>query len=152
MITFNVDGMEPATQGSKRALPNGVMLETNKRLRPWRSHISDAALSTNLPLTTEPVSISIVFRFLRPRSHFNKSGLSAKAPQHLTSKQKGDIDKLSRAVLDALTGTLLHDDSQVVQLSAHKRYAAANERPGALITIIPLETRQPHSGGERHAA
>ena len=140
MLTFNVNGMEPATQGSKRALPNGVMLETNKRLRPWRSHITDAALSTNHPLTTAPVSISITFRFLRPRSHFNKSGLSPRAPQHLTSKQKGDIDKLSRAVLDALTGTLLYDDSQVVQLSAQKRYITPDEHPGALITIIPLST------------
>ena len=137
-LTFNVDGMEPATQGSKCAMPNGVMLETNKRLRPWRSHITDAALSTQHPLTTSPVSISITFRFLRPRSHFNKSGLSSKAPTYLTSKQKGDIDKLSRAVLDALTGTLLHDDSQVVQLSAQKRYTTPEERPGALITIIPL--------------
>ena len=137
-ITFNVDGMEPATQGSKRSMPNGVMLETNKRLRPWRSHISDAAISTKHPLTRSPVSISITFRFLRPQSHFNKSGLTSKAPSHLTSKQKGDIDKLSRAVLDALTGTLLYDDSQVVQLSAHKRYTTPDERPGALITIIPL--------------
>jgi Holliday junction resolvase RusA-like endonuclease len=137
-ITFDVIGMEAATQGSKRAMPNGIMLETNKRLRPWRSHITDAALSTNYPLTTAPVSISITFRFLRPKTHFNKSGLSPKAPTHLTSKQKGDIDKLSRAVLDALTGTLLHDDSQVVQLSAHKRYITPDERPGALITIIPL--------------
>lgn len=139
-ITFNVDGMEPATQGSKRAMPNGVMLETNKRLRPWRSHISDAAISTKHPLTRSAVSISITFRFLRPQSHFNKSGLTSKAPAHLTSKQKGDIDKLSRAVLDALTGTLLYDDSQVVQLSAHKRYTTSDERPGALITIIPLAT------------
>jgi Holliday junction resolvase RusA-like endonuclease len=137
-ITFDVIGMEAATQGSKRAMPNGIMLETNKRLRPWRSHITDAALATNYPLTTAPVSISITFRFLRPKTHYIKSGLSPKAPLHLTSKQKGDIDKLSRAVLDALTGTLLHDDSQVVQLSAHKRYTTPDERPGALITIIPL--------------
>jgi len=137
-LTFNVQGMEPATQGSKRAMPNGILLETNKRLRPWRSHITDAALQTNHPLTTAPVSITITFRFLRPRSHFNKSGLSSKAPSHLTSKQKGDIDKLSRAILDALTGSLLYDDSQVVQLSAHKRYICPGELPGALITIVPL--------------
>lgn len=116
------------------------MRETNARLPAWRSTIASAALATNHPLTTSPVSISITFRFLRPKGHYNKSGLSPKAPALLTSKQKGDIDKLSRAVLDALTGTLLHDDSQVVQLSAHKRYTTPDERPGALITIIPLAT------------
>lgn len=139
-ITFDAIGMDPATQGSKMAMPNLVMLEANKRLKPWRLLISDAALSSGFPLTTYPVSVSITFRFLRPKSHYNKSGLSPKAPALLTSKKKGDIDKLSRAVLDALTGTLLHDDSQVVQLAAHKRYTTPGEYPGALITIIPLAT------------
>lgn len=138
-ITFDVIGMDPATQGSKKAMPNGILLETNKRLRPWRSLIADAALSTAAPLTQSPVSVSITFRFLRPRSHFTRSGtLTKSAPPLLTSKQRGDIDKLSRAVLDALTGTLLHDDAQVVQLSAHKRYTTLGEHPGALITVIPL--------------
>lgn len=152
MITFNVIGMDPATQGSKRSLGHGVMVETNKRLKPWRLLVSDAALSTAHPLTPQPVSISITFRFLRPRSHFTRSGtLTKSAPAYLTSKARGDIDKLSRAVLDALTGTLLHDDSQVVSLNAQKRYATPEERPGALITIIPL-SRQPHDGGpEAHA-
>jgi len=139
-ITFNVIGMEPATQGSKSHVGNGIMRETNQRLRPWRSLVTDAALATNTPLINHPVSISITFRFLRPKGHYNKSGLSPKAPAHLTSRLKGDIDKLSRAVLDALTGSLLHDDSQVVQLAAHKRYCTAEEKPGALITIIPLAT------------
>lgn len=139
-ITFNVIGMEAATQGSKRHVGHGIMRETNLRLRPWRSLVTDAALATNTPLINHPVSISITFRFLRPKGHYNKSGLSPKAPAHLTSRLKGDIDKLSRAVLDALTGSLLHDDSQVVQLAAHKRYCTAEEKPGALITIIPLAT------------
>ena len=139
-ITFDVIGMEAATQGSKRSVGHGILLETNKRLRPWRALVTDAALATNQPLLNTAVGISITFRFLRPKAHFNKSGLSLKAPAHLTSKQKGDIDKLSRAILDALTGSLLQDDSQVVQLSAHKRYCTPQEKPGALITIIPLAT------------
>lgn len=139
-ITFDVIGMEAATQGSKRHVGNGIMRETNQRLRPWRSLVTDAALATSHPLINHPVSISITFRFLRPKGHYNKTGLSPKAPAHLTSKQKGDIDKLSRAVLDALTGSLLLDDSQVVQLAAHKRYCTQHEKPGALITIIPLAT------------
>ena len=132
--------MEAATQGSKRHVGNGIMRETNLRLPAWRSFVTDTALATKHPLIPHPVSISITFRFLRPKGHYNKSGLSPKAPPHLTSKQKGDIDKLSRAILDALTGSLLKDDSQVVQLSAHKRYCTSQEKPGALITIIPLAT------------
>lgn len=137
-ITIDAVGMDPATQGSKRHVGHGIMRETNARLPAWRSLVSNAALDTKLPLIETPVSISITFRFLRPNGHFNKSGLSPKAPAHLTSKQKGDIDKLSRAILDALTGTLLHDDSQVVHLSAHKRYCTPEEKPGALVSVIPL--------------
>ena len=132
--------MDPATQGSKRHVGYGIMRETNERLPAWRSLVADAALATNQPLLNQPVSISITFRFLRAKGHYNKSGLTPSAPAHLTSKQKGDIDKLSRAILDALTGTLLHDDSQVVSLSAHKRYCTPEEKPGALITVIPLAT------------
>lgn len=139
-VTFDAIGMDPATQGSKRHVGHGIMRETNLRLPAWRSLVADAALATNHPLLNQPVSISITFRFLRAKGHYNKSGLSPSAPAHLTSKQKGDIDKLSRAILDALTGTLLHDDSQVVQLAAHKRYCTPEEKPGALITIIPLAT------------
>lgn len=139
-ITIDAVGMDPATQGSKRHVGHGIMRETNARLPAWRSLVAQAALDTKLPLYNTPVSISITFRFLRAKGHYNSSGLSPKAPVHLTSKQKGDIDKLTRAVLDALTGTLLHDDSQVVQLAAHKRYCTTDEKPGALVTIIPLAT------------
>ena len=39
-----------------------------------------------------------------------------------TSARLGDIDKLSRAVLDALTGVAYLDDRQVIQLEARKAY------------------------------
>ena len=39
-----------------------------------------------------------------------------------------DIDKLSRALLDALKG-LLHDDNQVVRLEVEKRYVGWNGDP-----------------------
>ena len=49
-----------------------------------------------------------------------------------------DLDKL-RAALDGITGILINDDSQVVDLRATKNYAGEDEgRPGAWITIETL--------------
>lgn len=47
-----------------------------------------------------------------------------------------DIDKLARAVLDGLTGVIIADDSQVIDLLSHKRYCASpHDPPGAKIRI-----------------
>jgi len=40
---------------------------------------------------------------------------------------KPDIDKTVRAIFDALKGILIHDDSQVVELHACKRYRKPDE-------------------------
>lgn len=47
--------------------------------------------------------------------------------------KKPDIDNLSKAVIDALTGVLWVDDSFVCQLEAEKWTAAGDERPGVLV-------------------
>jgi len=61
-----------------------------------------------------------VFQFVRPKSHYTAKGaLRDAAPRHVG---KPDIDKLCRAVLDALTGIAYADDSQVVALDASKVY------------------------------
>ena len=68
----------------------------------------------------------------RPKGHFNgKGGLRPKAPEHLISRSHGDIDKLLRATLDALSistgGSLLSDDSLVVRVRSSKCYCVEGE-------------------------
>jgi len=82
--------------------------------------------------------LSVVFRFQRPKSHFNKSGLRSSAPPHCMSASNGDLDKLLRSTNDALTGTLFDDDRQVVSIDATKRYCIGNEPQGAIITLTAL--------------
>jgi Holliday junction resolvase RusA-like endonuclease len=53
--------------------------------------------------------------------------------------KKPDLDKLIRAVKDALTSVAWADDSQVSNVSALKAYAAVDERPRAEISIHPIE-------------
>jgi len=48
-----------------------------------------------------------------------------KKPSHPVYKaQKPDVDKLVRSILDSLTGVVYTDDSQVVIVTAYKKYGA----------------------------
>jgi Holliday junction resolvase RusA-like endonuclease len=48
---------------------------------------------------------------------------------------KPDIDKLARAVLDCLSGTVIKDDSQVVILNVRKEYGDID---GVLIRVMTI--------------
>ncbi len=144
MITFFVPG-NPAPQGSKRYLGRGVMVESSKRVKPWRADIRAAALEHFPTPFTGPVRVYMRFVIRRPMSHWG-TGRNAKkrrrsAPSRHT--QKPDLDKLVRAVGDALTGIAYLDDSQIVAGTNHKQWAGThNERPGAEITVIPLDDKE----------
>jgi len=138
-LTFVVYGL-PAPQGSRRHVGNGITVESSKAVRPWRTDVKHAALACIPPGwdTTTPMSLSIVFRFKRPQGQIGKRGLKPSAPVHCTSARAGDVDKLLRSTLDALTGVAFDDDRQVVSVNASKRYCAGDEPQGALITVTPL--------------
>ena len=116
------------------------MVESSKKVKPWRQDVKYAALAAKPSGwdTSQPMALSVVFRFQRPASHLGKNGLRPSAPQHCTSGRNGDIEKLVRSTNDALTGILFDDDRQVVSLTATKRYCTADEQPGAIITLTAL--------------
>jgi crossover junction endodeoxyribonuclease RusA len=121
VVEFTVPGV-PAPQGSKNAFGG----EANPRTRPWRAAITaEASMYYEEPLRG-PVGVTADFVFPRPKSHFgtgkNAGTVKATAPFLAISKKVGDLDKLCRAVGDALTGVALLDDSQIVCWSAEKRY------------------------------
>ena len=139
-VTFFVEGTS-RPQGSKRALGNGRMIEASRHLKPWRQTVRFAAQQYRPTdwRTTGPMSVSLVFTFQRPKSHYTTKGeLTRNAPILCTSKSIGDIDKLTRGILDALTEVLFDDDSQVIEINAYKRYCVPDERPGATITCTPV--------------
>ena len=90
------------------------------------------------PTFRKPTQVEVVieFYFKRPASHYNSAGelkngtYTTPAPKWVIKKP--DIDKVTRAVLDALTGFAYDDDSQVVVLKALKLYA---ETDSTYITI-----------------
>jgi Holliday junction resolvase RusA-like endonuclease len=136
-VTFRVEGMAPAPQGSKDWLPNRRMKESCPHVKPWRILVAQSAVAAGVPLLRGPVRLSVVFIFSRPAGHFRKDGsLKPSAPLHHSIRP--DLSKLLRSTEDALTSVVYEDDSRIVGCAIEKRYAIGNERPGALVTVIPL--------------
>lgn len=78
-------------------------------------------------LIAGPVAVELEFRLPRLKT--------IKRP-FPSSRYEGDLDKLIRGVLDALTGTVLIDDSQVIDLRASKRYT--DGEAGCWVTVLDV--------------
>ena len=136
-VTFRVEGMAPAPQGSKRHVGKGVMIESCANVKPWRLLVAHAAVASGVPLLRGPVRLSLVFLFTRPAGHYRKDGtLKPSAPAYHAVKPDGS--KLQRSTEEALSGLVIEDDARIVGTVWEKRYCVGNERPGALITVIQL--------------
>ena len=128
--------MESAPQGSKKHVGRGIMVETCKRLKSWRKEVSLRAKLIVDEIIEEPVEIEVVFWFKRPLKHYLPNGMVRQsAPMYITNKNKGDLDKHCRALLDSLTKSAFADDSQVVSLHAVKKYCETESQTGATIKI-----------------
>lgn len=132
-IAIRVHGT-PIPQGSKRVGRHGkrpVILDNNDDvLAPWRATIRATAEDTCRyhDTITGAVRAWVRFTFTRPPSHYLTDGirLRTSAPSY-PGHRCGDIDKLLRAVLDAITGVVIHDDTQVIDVRARKFYAGEHE-------------------------
>lgn len=129
-----------APQGSKRHIGNGVMIESSKRVKPFRADVRKAAESAALPPDWPmgaPMRVNFRFHFARPKSHFKCNGvaLSKSAPEEATSHGLGDLEKLARSVNDALSGVLFNDDRQVVEMHLAKCY---DSQDLVIISVEPL--------------
>jgi hypothetical protein len=60
----------PAPQGSKRHLGKGVMVESSKKVKPWREAVKHAALEVRgrMPAMTGPVHVTVCFTVAKPAS------------------------------------------------------------------------------------
>lgn len=148
MLTVNVIGI-PQQQGSKKGYYNPQIgrvqiTETNKaKLKPWRAEVTgcvaQAMADTGWTTLDEPVEVEIAFYHPRPKGHYgtgrNAGVLKPTAPEWKSTSP--DIDKLTRAVLDALTASrVFRDDARVARLVVEDRWADA--ATGARITVRAL--------------
>jgi len=115
----------PIPQGSKRAFRVGnrvvVTDQQGQALGLYREAIARACRPSHPSPVHGPVAVNLAFMFVRPRGHYGKRGLRPSAPAQKITKP--DVDKLVRAVLDAMTGVVFVDDAQVVSVQAAKWYA-----------------------------
>jgi Holliday junction resolvase RusA-like endonuclease len=140
-LVFFAPGI-PATKGSTRSFVNkktGAVATTAdcKRLKDWHATVALAAQEAGAKLVSGAVSIEVVFRLPRPKGHYgtgrNAGQLKDSAPHLHTTKP--DLDKLQRAIGDALKGIAYVEDSRVVEWKAYKRYAEREEMTGAWIEV-----------------
>lgn len=135
-LVFRVNGL-PVPKGSTRAfLPKGsvrpIITSTSRNLKSWEQSIrltcgaAAEAAKWQVPGRAIPVGVSVSVALPRPKS------LPRKQESHV---KKPDLDKLIRAVLDALSGIGYEDDSQVVMIDAVKEYVRDGQMPGVLVCI-----------------
>lgn len=134
-ITFRVAAV-PVPKGSVKAfLPKGwnrpVLTSDAKGLKAWASVVKSQAQQHCSSLVTGGVALNLAFVLPRPKSH-----PKTKTIAHTT---RPDVDKLARAVLDALIGVAFNDDGQVAGLVCTKRYGDLGEQPGVVVTIADIE-------------
>jgi crossover junction endodeoxyribonuclease RusA len=121
----------PVPQGSFRHIGNGRIIAANPKLNTWRQTIADqVSEKTAVRLIDGSCRVDLVFTLPRPKS--------VPKSRRARPTTKPDLDKLIRAVLDAISlpryVQLLTDDSIVTDLHAAKRYAD-HSPPGVRIFI-----------------
>jgi Holliday junction resolvase RusA-like endonuclease len=131
-MEFFVAG-RPAPQGSKQTGTAGQLREQSPHLPAWRAAIkkrvyeiykAEDVLPAHLPRFRGAIEIECVF--------WLDTGQRIDSPP--------DVDKLLRAVLDALTiARVYEDDGRVVRAVAEKRQVRQGFRAGARIKVFRTE-------------
>jgi Holliday junction resolvase RusA-like endonuclease len=131
MLEFTVLGV-PQPQGSKVRGRFGGIHDDNKQLPAWRDSVLVAARQAmedaphSYPLI-RPLLVEVDFYFPRPRSHYgtgrNADTIRKGAPGKYHA-QKPDLDKLQRALGDALTmAGAIRDDCQIAGWNVRKMWS-----------------------------
>ena len=128
-VGFTVTGT-PVGQGSMRSPRAGVVLHSTDKLKGWREAVGWAAKEAmaGRALLQGPLYLQAWFHFAAPKSQPRRFGSKATAP---------DLDKLLRAIGDALEGIVYANDAQIARVSAEKRWVARGDSGGAYVEVGP---------------
>ncbi len=143
-LAFDVEGI-PKTKGSMRSWLNKrtgriVTHNDDPRTAAWERRVHLEAVAAARRAALRPFSgavvVSLTFRLPRPPSSVRRDGTPrARAEPWPLKKRSGDLDKLQRPVLDALTGIAWSDDAQVVGVAATKEWATRERRAGVEVVV-----------------
>lgn len=143
----------PAPKGSGRAIMRGGHARhiasgsdvNARKLKSWDVAIREAAHAVvgdvqAPPFVGVPLHVEITFRMARPAGHWgtgrHAGKLKPSSPTYPAGKP--DVDKLTRATFDTLTGIAFDDDSRIVSARVEKVYAAPGTE-GATIFIEAMD-------------
>ena len=137
----------PAPQGSKSFMGtfrgksgrmHAKMVESSKKAPAWRMDVRVALMDDeNQPKAYFDGPVHIELEFVMPRP------LSAPKRSTPPAVKKPDLDKLQRAVFDAISSAgVWRDDSQVVSVVASKRLAEIGQTPGLHLFITVANERK----------
>ena len=124
----------PVPQGSKRVFGGHLVDVNDRKLKDWRGVVGRSVQRQEL---LDGAALRQA-RLLPPapegalRDGEKRGQAQPSAPAF--PETKPDIDKLVRACLDAMTGMVFRDDSQVAALAVAKRYADGRQ-PGVSIKV-----------------
>lgn len=107
---FFVSG-KPVPQGSLKFINGHAIHVRAQDLALWRADIARTAKNVIWEKAQKGVELHLTFVLKKPKT-------ATRDEPYI----RPDIDKLSRAVLDGLTGVAYEDDEQVVKLTAIKEY------------------------------
>ena len=107
---------------------NGIKFRhASKYTAAWVQHLEREVRRLWLgPVLEGPVTLRLLFYLRKFKTSTRTFPIGSR---------DGDIDKLARGVLDALSGVVYQDDSQVTQLIAVKRYAATEDDEATWIYV-----------------
>lgn len=142
VAAFTVRG-QPVPKGALVRSPHGGLYNRDaKRLSAWSSAIVGEASGAmgDRPVVRGPVRVDAVFVLTRPQAHYLPANakrstrlLRPDAPRWAATKP--DVDKLERALFDALTNVVIADDDQIVAGDRRKVY----EDPANVGVTIRIE-------------
>lgn len=137
-IHFRAYGI-PQSQGSMKAflLKGGkfpiVTHQKSPALRAWREVVALAVPKGEL--LDGPLAATMQFHMPIPKSRPRVLMTEKQQHEWALPGKRPDLDKMVRAILDALTGVVMHDDSQICTLIASKAYG---EKPGVEVWVSPV--------------
>lgn len=139
-VSFFVPG-EPKSQGSMKTVTGKtgkpLVIHSNPALKAWRRTVAQAADY----LVREPfyggVTVDLTFHMPRPKTVTRP---------HPITRSGLDLDKLVRAVFDALTDSgAIEDDSRVVEVRARKLYVSKVSDAGVRVRIDAITDDWPNN-------
>jgi crossover junction endodeoxyribonuclease RusA len=131
---FEVVGVEPAPQGSKRYLGNGRFVEASKKLEPWRQAVAHAVKKMfedtgDDSQFTQACQVEVTFVLPKPKTV--KRDLPTVAP---------DADKLARGLGDSISlpkyAQLIEDDSLICRWEIRKVYGTTETMGCSVIVSL----------------